>query len=355
MSWRPSNVRAWHRRLALVLGLFLLFQGISGAVTQYRFFLMGEVQPNFGAPAEGPQAGPEEVITAVRTALPDFRPAHVMYPTDSAPDAAVMVMGGYDAGKMDMSRMVTVDQYRGRVIADMPTMGSTGWVGLITSLHKWETWGVPGRIAITIIGLGSMGICLFGLWHYWQLRKVRAVNWLSRWHRRAGVFVGTVIFFVALTGTSLNLFNWYERSTGDLVTATNMREAMMQENPPPIEVGLGEAAKIAHEVTGYDRIGAFSPAGPHARQHWFAMTSPQLKRVDVLVDPQTGKATTKNSGLMKGGGGLRDWLYPVHTGYVFGEVGGLITAICGTILLFWGISGFLIWRRGRRMRKTAAA
>lgn len=355
MAWQASSVRVWHRRLALALGLFLIFQGISGAITQYRFALMGGVQPGYSAPAKGPQASPDAIIAAVKSRLPAFQPAHVMYPPDSALDTAVMVMGGYDTSKMDMSRMVTVDQYRGEVIAEMPMQTSTGWVGLITSLHKWEIWGTPGRIAITVIGLASMGICLFGLWHYWQLRKRPATSWLARWHRRAGLVVGTVVFATALTGTALNLFNWYEKEAGDLVTATNMREAMALPEMPPVKVGLEDAAQIALRASGNERIGAFSPAGPHARQHWFATTTKQLKRVDVLVDPQTGKTTIKNSGLMTGGGGWRDWLYPVHTGYVLGEFGGFLAAICGTVLIFWGVSGFLIWRRRGRTRKPAPA
>lgn len=347
-------MRTWHRRLALFLGIFLIFQGVSGAVTQYRFLLIGATQEGYAAPVAGKPATPDQVIAIVKRDLPDFQSAHVMYPSDSAQDTAVMVMGGYDTSKMDMSRMVTVDQYRGAVIADMPMMASTGWPGLITTLHKWE-WHVAGRILITIIGIASMAICILGMWHYWQTRKVRPKSWLVRWHRTAGLFVGFVIFITAITGTAMNLFNWYEKESGVLVTATNMREAMMMEEVQPIKVGLAEASQIALKASGAERFGAFSPAGPHARQHWFAMTTPQLRRVDVLVNPQTGEATIKNTGLMEGGDGLRNWLYPLHTMYVIGELGGLIATICGLSLLFWGVSGFLIWRRGRRLRAAQTA
>lgn len=345
-------VRTWHRRIALVLGLFLLFQGVTGSVTQYRFLLMKETQANYESKMTGPAAMPDQVMATVAEQLPGFQAAHVMYPPAHSPETAVMVMGGYDASKMDMSRMVTVDQYSNQVIADMAMMESTGWVGLVSNLHKWEMFGTTGRIVITLIGIASMIICLFGIWHYWQTRKVSPKSWMVRWHRKAGLVVGVVIFITAATGTALNLFNWYEKSTGDLVTATNMREAMMASEPLPINVGLAEASQIALEASGAERIGAFSPAGPHARQYWFATTTSQLKRVDVLVNPETGGATVKGSGLMTGGGGFRDWLYPLHTGYVLGEFGGLLAAICGTLLLFWGYSGVAIWLRRRRQRKT---
>ena len=199
-----------------------------------------------------------------------------------------------------------------------------------------------------------MAICILGMWHYWQTRKVKPKSLLVRLHRQAGLFVGVVIFITAITGTAMNLFNWYEKESGVLVTATNMREAMMLEEVPPIKVDLAEASQIALRASGAERFGAFAAAGPHARQHWFAMTTPQLRRIDVLVDPQTGAATIKNTGLMEGGDGIRNWLYPLHTLYVVGELGGIIATICGIALLFWGVSGFLIWRRGRRLRKSQA-
>lgn len=348
------NLRIWHRRIALLLGLFLVFQGITGAISQYRFWLLGQFQPGYEASAAGREATPGEVIAIVERELSGFETAHVMYPAREAKATTVMAMGGYD-GDSRMSRMVTVDQYEGEVVADMALRESAGWIGLANTLHKWTIFGTSGRIILTVVGLGGVLVSLFGLILYWRTRKAKPSSILARWHRSAGIVVGVVLLIVATSGTTLNLVTWYEEEAGTKVTAFNMREGMARTNPPDPVVDVDQAYQIARERFPEHRLAAFSPAGGHARHHWFAMNSWQMKRTDVLVDPDTGKiAGIKPAGLMEGGEGARHWLFPVHSLYLAGQVGGFISAMVGLSLTFWLFTGIVMWWRGRRVRKRAS-
>ncbi|RXR25206.1 PepSY domain-containing protein [Sphingobium fluviale] len=77
----------------------------------------------------------------------------------------------------------------------------------------------------------------------------------------------------------------------------------------------------------------------------------RLKRTDVLIDPYEGKVIgTYRTGLTRGGDGVRAWLFPVHSGFVIGPVGGVIYTIIGLSVSLWVSTGFIMWRRQRRGR-----
>ncbi len=348
-------IRTWHRRIALALGLFLAFQGLTGAVSQYRFWLLGQLQAGYSARAVQPAATPGEVLKILANDLPDFAPAHVMYPAASAPDTAVMAMGTFDPAT-PMSRMITLDQYGGQVISDMPIAGAAGWIGLANSLHRWTVLGTSGRIFLTLLGLCTIAVAALGLGLYWRTRKARPRGALARLHRSCGIVAGAILLCIATTGTALNLYTWAESSNGTLVTSYNMRSAMVRDEPVAINVDLDTAYGTAlGEVAKGSNLAAFAPAGAHARYHWFAFNSPRMRRVDILIDPLDGSvAGVKPAGLMERSSGLRSWLFPVHSGYILGPLGGFLFALTGLSLIGFFVSGVVIWQSGRRVRRGKA-
>ena len=337
-----------------MLGLFIVFQGLTGAVSQYRFWLLGVSDSAYAVDASGPEASPGEVLAIVEREIPGFEAAHVMYPAANAPDTAVMVMGGTDPAQR-MARLVTLDQYNGNVMENRSLQSGAGWIGLANTLHKWTIFGTTGRVILTLVGLGAVALAILGLVLWWKTRKVRAPSMLAKLHRSAGLAVATLFLPIALAGTALNLLTWYEREADKLVTSANMREAMALDRRLDISVPVDEAFETARSAIGPQRLAAFSPAGAHARYHWFAFNSSQLRRTDVLVDPETGEiAGIKPAGLIEGGEGVRHWLYPLHTMYVFGPIGGALATIMALSLVFWLVSGIVIWRRGKRNARTPA-
>ena len=186
-GWAISNIviRQWHRRLALVIGVLLVFQGLTGAVAQYRFWLMQATNPaTFSAPVRGLPGSPEAVLDAVNAQLPGFHAMHFMYPATNSPGTAVIVMGGRSPSGRDMSRMVTVDQYEGRVIHEGPS--SAGWIGLATTLHTGLIFGTPGRIYLTVLGLGTFTLSIMGLTLWWRTRRMDSrARGVARIHRTA--------------------------------------------------------------------------------------------------------------------------------------------------------------------------
>ena len=356
-GWAISNIviRQWHRRLALVIGVLLVFQGLTGAVAQYRFWLMQATDPTtYSAPVRGSPASPEAVLDAVNAQLPGFHAMPFMYPATNSPGTAVIVMGGRSPSGRDMSRMVTVDQYQGRVIHEGPS--SAGWIGLATTLHTASVFGTPGRIYLTLLGLGTFTLSIMGLTLWWRTRRMDGrARGVARIHRTAGVVVGVLLAMVSATGTTLNLVTWAEKASKVSVTAANRiggNPADHSGHGPPV-ISLGRAYEVARGTIGPQRLAAFSPAGPHTRDHWFSFTDGQLKRTDILVSAKDGSVVgVYPSGTTRGGGGIRQWLFPIHSGYIIGQAGGAIMTVMGLSLSFWFVSGIIIWRRGHRARKA---
>ena len=340
------TLRKIHRWSAVLIGAFILFQGLTGAVSQQRFALLAFSDPDFYAVSQvtGSPLSPDDIIKAVRIAKPDFRPAHVMLPMDNSPATAAIVMGGRKPQGLDMSRSVTVDQYSGEIIGEQPSAG--GWVGTITGWHQWANYGVGGRLFLSFFGLATMMFLFTGILLWSKSRSYAAkLSLLARFHRGAGIVVAMALVIVASTGVAMNLATWKERNDGASVVASNMRAGMRTPTPLSSAVSLSDAWNIATKLVPEQRLAAFSDVGSHAGQYWFAFTDSRLKRTDVLVHPETGEPTVYPSGLIEGGTGLRGWLYSVHTGYVFGESGGILMTVIGCLLLFWPISGLMMWRR----------
>lgn len=338
-------LRRWHLILAVITALFLVFQGITGAIAQQRWSLNAWLKPEaYAVDQVGMQElAPDELLDVVAAADPSFRPAHIMYPPRGSEHAAAIVMGGRKPTGMDMSRNIMVDHYSGSIVAERPS--HAGWVGKASALHKWTSMGRVGHIigiafALLVIGLFGISLRLA-----WLTRPIaRRFTPLKRWHRSLGIFFAIIFICVAATGLTLNIYDWVESSSGQKVVGQNMMAVMHQGPPQPVQVNLATAYARAFELVKGQRLGAFSQAGAHAAQHWFAFFDQKLMRTDILVHPVSGELSIYPAGVV-GASKVRAWLYPVHTGYFVTWVGGLAMTVIGLSVVFWPVSGLILWLR----------
>lgn len=263
MAVSTLTLRRWHRRFALTLGIFFVIQGITGEISQQRFWLFQATQPEkFRVSASGTAKSPGEVMALLAKEKPDFQVAHMMYTAAVSPNTAVVVMGGRDTTKHDMSYMITVDQFEGRIIQEGSSM--SGWVGLASTVHKWLIFGVPGKIILTILGVGVVIFSLLGLVIWWRTRETsKNAKGVVRIHRTAGVLAGLFVISVAGTGTWLNLTTWAEKSSGRSVFASNMAKAAAHigHEMPPAAIDGNQAYALARKEVGDLHLSAYGPPG----------------------------------------------------------------------------------------------
>lgn len=275
------------------------------------------------------------------------------YPAAVLPNTAVVVMGGRDRTSHDMSRLITVDQFSRRVIQAAITRrlgGARRRCAQRAAVRR------AGKDNLDASQTGVVAFSLLGLVIWWRTRQTsRNVKGLVRIHRTAGLAASLFIISVAASCLWLNLTTWAEKASGRSVFAANMAMAGKHADMSALHPASdgNDALSIARTRFGDLDLAASGPPGLHAKNYWFAFKDRRLKRTDVLVDPATGQVIgVYPTDLTSGGEGARAWLFPVHSSYIVGRIGGLIYSIIGVSVSLWVLTGFLMWFRQRAMRRS---
>jgi|GEM_PF-458181 len=363
MKISTASVRKWHGKLAIFLGLFFMFQALTGIVSQNTYSLNRLTSPELHQVSEvaGDPIKPGDLVELIDDLEPEFVLAHAMFPLERDQESAIVIMGGRDKTKNDMSYLMTVDPYAGKILSERKSIKAWGWVEWALYLHIGYFFGTTGKIFTVILGTSLVGFSGLGILLWWRTRRVGSkAKGVVRIHRFAGVSVAVFIMIVAITGVSLKLVTWNEDSSGKTLTQSNMMAAMQEDHSDhemaPSTYDANAAFELAHEKLAVEKPGnqqmtLFTPAGPHAADHLFSFADDFYRRTDVLVDPDDGTVRLFSTGLTEGGKGVRGLLLPIHTGNIIGVLGHTIFSILGLAISVWMLSGFTLWWRRRWRRK----
>jgi uncharacterized iron-regulated membrane protein len=362
MNISTANIRKWHRKFAIVLGLFFIFQAVTGIIAQNKNSLNRLTWPELYKVSEvvGDRMKPGDLVELVDLVEPEFAIAHAMYPLDRDRETAIVIMGGPDKTKLDMSHLMTVDPYADKILSDRKTLG--GWVGWAIYLHIGTFFGTIGKIITVIFGISLVVLSGLGILLWWRTRHVGSkARGAARIHRFAGVAAAAFIMIVAITGVSLKLVTWSESSSEKELSRSNMVEAMHGDHSkddmarPTYDANVAfdlAVEELTAEKSGNWQLLAFTPAGPHAADHLFIFVDDFYMRRDVLVDPNDGIVRVFSTDLIEGEKGVRALLFPIHTGNIIGPIGHTIFSLLGFAVSVWMLSGFTLWWQ-RRRRKEA--
>ena len=91
-------------------------------------------------------------------------------------------------------------------------------------------------------------------------------------------------------------------------------------------------------------LSAYSYAGDHSPNYWFAFFDQQMFRQDVVIEGSSGEVVgIYAAGKTSKGDGVRNYLLPIHSGKYFGSIGGFLMSFFGFIVILWLLSGFVIY------------
>jgi len=208
------------------------------------------------------------------------------------------------------------------------------WLDWLRELHRGSVLGLPGKIAASAAGLGTLLLWLMGAW-LWRRRTTTAKRHRRgastyvktiRIHRKAGLLLGGPIAGLALLGALLNfagpLMQWLDPPPAATTPSSSDWPTVL---PLP---SLVEAAHKGYRYAPLERI--YFPA--KAGEPW------RFRYLDggwLFVDGHDGaslKSKTPSS----------HWtalLYPLHSGKLLGTHGHWPVALCGLALLFLVGSG----------------
>ena len=361
---KPTYLK-WHRWLGLAVGLFLMIQGLTGAVLAFRDALEPVVVPSLTVSARAQRLPVQGLMDAFHRAHPDAELTRAEFP-DAANQAVI-----FKSKIKKVQWLTAIDPFDGRVVHDGT---ATAWpLEFIFNIHEQLLSGPVGETLIGIEGLSLLVLVIVGLSFWWpgakRLKqgfrlKLDGSNDL-RWrtlHRTVGGAIGLILLMSATTGV---LMVWKEQVRGgmSLVARTESRPAPKvaeRDGAAMVPVDpLIAAAKAAYGDTPFRQL-RFSSGG---RVVAVFLDSNRTIRADgttqVYYNRYDGSELAHYvAGTQSGGAEFLDWLYTVHTGLWGGAATQAIMLLTGLTLFGMALSGLWLWysrTRRERARKAARA
>lgn len=349
--WRPVLGRT-HRLFGLVLSLWLLLIGATGALLAFKEDWLRLTQPGAAGPPPRPEAlTPAGLARRAAAAEAAFGAGRVRALVLAGPAIALDQVylrdhagGGY------------LDPGTGAVVARWAA-GERA-VDVLFELHHALLLGEAGKTAVGIIGLLGAALVLSGLVLSWPaLRRLRGAVWpraatrpaLLVAHRELGLLAALPLLVLMLTGAAV-VFPVTARFLlgGGMPAAPAMAEAAAA--PAPAAAAAGGiawqavfAAALARFPEAAPRVVAWPPApgGPvvvrlrqPAEWHPNGRTTIHMTAAGGLVGVRDAVAAPLGDRLV-------DSAYPVHAGKVGGLPYRLLLALAGLALALLSAYGAL--------------
>ena len=157
-------------------------------------------------------------------------------------------------------------------------------------------------------------------------------------HKYAGLLLGLLLTLIGFSGSLLV----FDHAIDDQITPE--LRSLSSQSSAPLQRVLQNAMQAAPPRTQASRIDlARQPGAPHMVR--FTCTQNPDCRIDVSIDPQTGRVLT----VREWGAYTMSWIYVLHYTLLSGSTGKTIVGLTGIALIFFLVSGLYLWwpKRGR--------
>jgi uncharacterized iron-regulated membrane protein len=351
-----QSMLRYHRWLALIVGVFLLMQGLSGSLLVFRDKLEPVVHPQLAVTETKQRASPQQLLDTVNSRFPHFAISRVEFPKRG--DHAVIFK--LDSRTIDAKQLVAVDPYRNQIVREG---GIAGWpFEWMLLWHEQLMSGGAGETAIGIIGLALLFVVVSGLITWWPRGRLRLGFRITRgggemtWrtvHRAVGAMAAPVLLFSACTG-SLMIFKDPLRDVLALLGPVAVKPSpKVAERPGTPLVSIDGLVVRTHQAIGPSSLRQlrFGDDGGRGVAVYVDAVGGGVGGVTSFVafDRYTGEELGRYvSGRLPPANAIVDFLYPLHTGLVGGSVMKVVLLLSAMVLVFLALSGPLLWLVRRR-------
>ena len=355
-----------HRWIGIVLFVLIAPIAFSGALLVFHDELDVVLNSQRYAVSGNATLAPSAYLASAATALDDtLRPASVRYPEHPGAPVTVQARGPRVEGSPPRLLIVYLDPPTARVLEVVDYRSS-----LFGFLHRFhENLAVPdwsGQAIVGWVGVGLFVLALSGILLWWP-RNVAFVRGL-RWGRRPavttnlhfviGFWISLPLAFVALTGIYLAF----------PPQARSLMSSVAPMNPPPARdfsaplqktaIDPDRAAEIARDAApGANLVALFLPTagrGEGAQPTWraqFASAAGDL--TTIVINDRSAEA--RRQAAPQTGDSAAQWIRWLHEGSNSGPVWRLVVLFTGLAPPVLGVTGIIMWLRGRRNRSIAAS
>jgi uncharacterized iron-regulated membrane protein len=346
-----------HRWLALSIGIVIMVSAVTGVLLTLGKPLDRIV--NASLFVGGPQQVPYQAfVDAVRTTYGPDTQVRLRFPAES---------GG------TVEAYVKTKIWDGSAYFDPATAAlvgarakDEGFYNFILELHSDLFLHDVGEVILTVAGTAFIIMLITGLFLWWP-RKWRfafRVNFkgnvtalLFDGHRVAGAVFGLFVLVSVFTGTYLvwkPIATWVTAMAGQTpnkppVLPKDPARKLLPDAPldtilahANVAVPGGRLVDITYPKDEQSslRVRKHLEGDPHPNGQTYIWMNP--KTAEVL------KKTKWNEGDL--GTRVQGWGYPYHSGRLFGTANLVFTGFIGLVLVWYGISGILLWWKRRRSR-----
>jgi uncharacterized iron-regulated membrane protein len=393
-----------HRWVGLIIAAFLVVSGLTGAVISWDHELDDLLNPHLMEARSSRAALPSlDLARAAEARDPHIRVTFIPLSLEAGKTVGLGVTGRVDPqsgrqfepgyNELFLDPATGAEQGRRNWGAVWPITRETFVSFLYVlhySLHIPEMWGID-RWGIWLLGAIAMlwtVDCFFGFYLTLPTRAKRGTSgksfrerWAPAWkikrdgsrfrinfdiHRAFGLWLWGLLFMLAFTAFSLNLFSevfYPALSRVSEVTPTPFDVRTEHDRHHPIEPRLGYADILKEARTEASKRGWSAPAGgvfyspgygiygvgfyAPGDDHGGAGVGPPYLYYDglngrLLGDRQPWKGTAADIFVQA--------QFPLHSGRILGLPGRILISAMGLAVAALSVTGAIIWARKRRAR-----
>jgi uncharacterized iron-regulated membrane protein len=366
-----------HRTIGLFAGAIIVLVGVSGSIIAFRegidewlnaSVMRVEIPPQ---PVYRPL---DEILAAAAAAVPpDGKLERLTMPRHSASAAAITYMVETDDLDSYFYEMF-VDPYTAKVKGQRLYLHgdktlSQPLIPIIMAFHWTLLLGVNNAYMLGAVSILVFLSVLVGLILWWPLNGNWRLGLKVKWgasperiaydvHRSVGVYFAAILLVVLFTGVSM-IFKPATRAVATLFSPVRADPDYGKSTPIPgrSPIGVGEAVTIADKVFPDGRLHwILLPSTPNAVYVVGKQSNDEPNRTktyrNVGIDQYSGQVLhVQDRNNFTAGETFLEWLFPLHSGEAFGEIGRPVVLLIGLTPLTLYVTGFLRWRQKRRARK----
>lgn len=366
-----------HKIIGLFLGLVFVLIGLSGSILAFREDIDERLNYSLMRVASPPNASFKiisEIYSSAIQAIPkDAKVERLMMPRHK--NAAAILTYIVETDDLDsFFYEVFINPYTAKVTGQRLKIHgedqfSQPIIQILMAFHWTLLLGANNAYLIGFIGIFFFFSIFAGLYLWWLKNKNWRLGLTIKWqasseritydlHKNIGFYGAAFLIIMTATGAAMIFKPVTQKVTSLFSTVSgepNFGKSKPSAQHEPIHIT--QAIVIANRVFKDGKI--FSISLPNSPTGVFIVgkmldSEPNKSRTyrNVSIDQYSGEILQiQDPDNFTAGEKLFEWLFPVHTGEIFGEYGRPVLLLIGLLPLALFTTGLMRWRQKRHSRK----
>lgn len=366
-----------HKIIGLFLGLVFVLIGLSGSILAFREDIDERLNYSLMRVASPPNASFKiisEIYSSAIQAIPkDAKVERLMMPRHK--NAAAILTYIVETDDLDSYFYeVFINPYTAKVTGQRLKIHgedqfSQPIIQILIAFHWTLLLGANNAYLIGFIGIFFFFSVFAGLYLWWPKNKNWQTGLTVKWrasperttydlHKTIGFYGAAFLIIMTATGVAM-IFKPATQKVTSLFSIVSGEPNFGKSKPSAQHepIHITQAIVIANGVFKDGKI--FSVSLPNSPTGVFIVgkmldSEPNKSRTyrNVSIDQYSGEILQiQDPDNFTAGEKLFEWLFPVHTGEIFGEYGRPVLLLIGLLPLALFTTGLMRWRQKRHSRK----